>query len=211
MFCGCAAKHLYVLCSLANPLRGTSRIHARAHCDFNGVDRRQHPTGRPDPRLWAGASSRDRRPAYPFHRFDTALGVQLWGRIARQGAAVVLARPAETRSTGWGWIYVSGWASSDSAGSFDDRVSADIAERRRAVGGDLNVTSAGRLKTRDGTVVVLRHLATRGVSGKSVYEVVAYAQNARILFGVKAPTEAALTATLPQFGVDPISWTPYSP
>jgi hypothetical protein len=115
------------------------------------------------------------------------------------GAAVVLTRPAETRSTGWGWIYVSEWASTDSARSFDDRVSGDIAERRRAVGGDLNVTSAGRLKTRDGTVVVLRHLATRGVSGRSVYEVVAYAQDAPIIFGVKAFTDAALTATLPQF------------
>ncbi len=114
-----------------------------------------------------------------------------------EGMAVVVYRSSLTRPTGWGLMFVTEWASSDSAGSFDDRISADIAERRRAVGGDLNVTAAGRLKTRDGTAVVLRRLVSHTTRG--TFEYVAYVQDAPIIFGVKALTEATLVATLPYF------------
>jgi hypothetical protein len=126
----------------------------------------------------------------PPWRFNCQAGLS-------EGMAIVLYRPADARTTGWGTMYLSEWASSDSVGSFDDRISADVAERRRAVGGDLSVTAAGRLKTRDGTAIVLRHLVSHGTRG--TYELVAYAQDAPIIFGVKAFSEATLTATLPHF------------
>ncbi len=111
--------------------------------------------------------------------------------------AVVLSRVAETPGDWWALMYLAAWASSDSARSLDDRINADIAERRRAVGGDLGVTAAGRLKTRDGTTIVLRRLVSRGT--RSTYDVIAYAQDAPIIFGMTAQTEATLVKTLPQF------------
>lgn len=126
----------------------------------------------------------------PPWRFNCQAGLS-------EGMAVVLYRPADTRTTGWGTMYLSEWASSDSVGSFDDRISADVAQRRRAVNGDLSVTAAGRLKTRDGTAIVLRRLVSHGTRG--TYELVGYGQDAPIIFGVRAFSEGTLMATLPQF------------